>query len=447
MRVVDVRQSPGRISAADVPRAESDIDSVMPKVQAIVEAVRLRGEEAVLDFGATFDAVRPEQLRVPASVLDEALERLDPQVKEALSVAIERVRTVHSREVPSDVITDVAPGARVTQRWVPVDRVGLYVPGGRAVYPSSVVMNVVPAQLAGVESLAITSPGQASNSGWPDATILAAAALLGIDEVYACGGAQAIAWLALGPRPVSLVTGPGNLWVTAAKRLLSSVVGIDSEAGPTEIMIIADESANPAYVAADLISQAEHDVVAASVLVTDSARLVEEVAEELNRQVRTTRHRERITEALTGTQSAAVLVSDMDQAVVLSNTYGPEHLEIHTTDPRAVSARIRNAGAVFLGNFTPVSLGDYCAGSNHVLPTGGCACHSSGLGVHSFLRSMQEVEYTREALEAVADTVVTLARAEDLPAHGEAVTIRGVASAGAEDALADLRQGRSDGSQ
>ena len=353
-------------------------------------------------------------------------------MRRALEVAIERVRRVHADQVRPDRTTDVVPGGTVTMRWIPVDRVGLYVPGGRAVYPSSVVMNVVPAQIAGVGSLAVASPPQKEFGGLPHPTILAACALLGVDEVYAAGGAQAIALFAYGApledgtacRPVNLVTGPGNIWVTAAKRLLKGRIGIDSEAGPTEIAILADETADAAVVAADLISQAEHDVIAASVLVTTSPKLAKDVASALEIQVAATKHSMRIREALGGDQSAIIIVDSIADGLAVVNAYAAEHLEIHTRDARKVALQVHNAGAIFIGPWAPVSLGDYAAGSNHVLPTGGCACHSSGLGVASFLRGVNLIEYDRDALADVADHVVTLAHAEDLPAHGAAITVR-----------------------
>jgi histidinol dehydrogenase len=320
----------------------------------------------------------------------------------------------------------------VTQRWVPVDRVGLYVPGGLAVYPSSVVMNVVPAQEAGVGGLAVASPPQRDHGGLPHPAILAACALLGVDEVYAVGGAQAVAMFAYGLRdgdevrcrPVDLVTGPGNVYVAAAKRLLRGVVGIDAEAGPTEIAVLADDTADPVHVAADLLSQAEHDPLAASVLVTDHEVLADAVALELDSQVAATKHVDRVRAALGGEQSGVVLVDDLDQGLAVVDAYAPEHLEIHTRDARTVAGRIRHAGAVFVGTWSPVSLGDYAAGSNHVLPTGGSARHASGLSVQSFLRSVQVVEYDRAALGRVAGLVATLAAIEDLPAHGAAVRVR-----------------------
>jgi histidinol dehydrogenase len=330
----------------------------------------------------------------------------------------------------------VVPGGTVTERWLPVARVGLYVPGGRAVYPSSVVMNVVPAQIAGVESLCVVSPPQADHGGLPHPTILAACGLLGVDEVYAVGGAQAVAMLAYGIdlpdddgvgqrcESVDLVTGPGNIWVTAAKRLLKGVIGIDSEAGPTEVAVLADDSADAALVAADLISQAEHDVVAAAVLVTTSAQLADHVRDRVAEQLAATKHVERITEALAGPQSGIVLVDTLDAGIAVVDAYAAEHLEIHTRDAREVAMRIRNAGAIFVGPHAPVSLGDYCAGSNHVLPTGGSAAHSSGLSVQTFLRGIHIVDYDQHALADVADHVVTLAHAEDLPGHAAAITVR-----------------------
>ncbi len=409
-----------------------DVDHALDVVRPIVADVAKRGAPAVLDHGERLDGVRPEHLRVPAAAIASALEQLDPDVRRALEVAIERVRRVHADQVRPDRTTEVVPGGTVTMRWIPVDRVGLYVPGGRAVYPSSVVMNVVPAQIAGVGSLAVASPPQKEFGGLPHPTILAACALLGVDEVYAAGGAQAIALFAYGApledgtacRPVNLVTGPGNIWVTAAKRLLKGRIGIDSEAGPTEIAILADGTADAAVVAADLISQAEHDVIAASVLVTTSPRLAKDVASALEVQVAATKHSLRIREALGGDQSAIILVDSIDDGLAVVNAYAAEHLEIHTRDARAVAMRVHNAGAIFIGPWAPVSLGDYAAGSNHVLPTGGCACHSSGLGVASFLRGVNLIEYDRDALADVADHVVTLAHAEDLPAHGAAITVR-----------------------
>ena len=290
------------------------------------------------------------------------------------------------------------------------------------------MMNVIPAQIAQVQSIAVASPPQKDFGGLPHPTILATCALLGITEVYAVGGAQAIALFGYGMKDVcqkcDLVTGPGNIYVAAAKRALRGVIGIDSEAGPTEIAILADETAIAADVAADLISQAEHDVIAAGVLVTTSTKLAEEVEAELEKRVAATKHSERIRTALTGIQSAIVLVDSVDQGLDVVNAYAAEHLEIQTRNAAKDSEKIRNAGAVFIGRFSPVSLGDYSAGSNHVLPTGGCACHSSGLSVQTFLRGLHFIEYDKRAFTEILNTVVTLANAEDLPAHGEAMTAR-----------------------
>ncbi|MDG4788744.1 histidinol dehydrogenase [Micromonospora sp. WMMD1102] len=417
-----------------LPRAQLDVSVAVEKIRPIVEAVRDHGFTAIQDATHRLDGLRLDRFRVPTEVIAEAESTLEPEVRAALVEAIERTRRVHADQRRVDVTTEVVPGGTVTERWVPVDRVGLYVPGGLAMYPSTVVMNVVPAQAAGVRSLAVASPPQQEFGGLPDARVLAACALLGVDEVYAVGGAQAVAMLAYGAEtdadgqtrcePVDMITGPGNIWVTAAKRLLRGVVGIDAEAGPTEIAVLADDTADPVHVAADLISQAEHDPLAASVLVTPSVELVEAVDRELHRQVPQAKHADRIGTALSGPQSGAVLVDDLAAGLRVVDIYAAEHLEIQTRDARAWAMRVRNAGAVFVGPYAPVSLGDYCAGSNHVLPTGGCARHSSGLSVQSFLRGMHIVEYDEAALRDTARHVVTLAAVEDLPAHGQAVRVR-----------------------
>ncbi len=409
-----------------------DVADAGERIRPILEDVRVNGAAAVSRWTETLDGVVPPSLRVPTERIQQAVDELDPVVRTALLESISRARHVHGDQRRVDVSTAVVPGGTVTERWLPVDRVGLYVPGGRAVYPSSVIMNVVPAQVAGVASLAIVSPPQRDFDGWPHPTILAACALLGVEEIYAVGGAQAVAMLAYGVdlpgggrcEPVDLVTGPGNIYVTAAKRALQGVIGIDSEAGPTEVMILADDTADAGHVASDLISQAEHDVVAAAVLVTSSVTLADAVERELVRQVAATKHSERITEALAGTQSAIVLVDDLEAGLRVADAYAAEHLEIHTVDAREVAMRVRNAGAIFVGTWSPVSLGDYCAGSNHVLPTAGSARHSSGLSVQSFLRGIHVIEYDEHALRDVAPHVVALAQAEDLPGHGQAITIR-----------------------
>ena len=410
-----------------VPRADFDVEAAVPAVHAICEAVRTRGIDAILEYSERFDGVTQDDITVDPAAITAALERLDPDIRAGLEESIRRLRATCAAELEQDVVTDLGTGARVTRRKVPVDRVGLYVPGGLAPLVSSVLMNVVPAQTAGVRSIALASPPQKDHGGLPHPTILAACALLGIDEVYTVGGAQAIAMFAYGVGPcrkVDLVTGPGNIWTVTAKRLLKGQVGIDSEAGPTEIAILADDTASPAFVAADLVSQAEHDPLAAAVLVTPSERLAADVEAELEQQVAATKHSERIRTSLSGPQSGIVLVDDLDQGLDVVNAYAAEHLEIHTEDTPSYAARVRNAGAIFVGGFAPVSLGDYCAGSNHVLPTAGCACHSSGLSVRAFLKAVHVIDYTREGLAEVADHVVTLAEAEDLPGHGAAVRVR-----------------------
>ena len=417
-----------------IPRADVDVASVVPRVTPIIGRVRDGGEQALLDLAEQFDGIRPPALRVPAEALAAALEDLDPTVRAALEESIARARKVHAAQVPAGSTVELGEGAVVENRWVPVERVGLYVPGGRAVYPSSVVMNVVPAQAAGVESLAVTSPPQPDHGGLPHPTVLAACALLGVDEVYAAGGAQAVAMLALGVReddgegwlcaPVRMVTGPGNVYVAAAKRALQGVIGVDAEAGPSEIAVIADGTARADWVAADLISQSEHDPLAASVLITDSEDLIRDVLAAVEAQVPGAFHEDQIRTALAGPQSGVLLVRDMEQALEVSDLYATEHLEIHTRDPHALAARVRNAGAVFVGPYSPVPLGDYSAGSNHVLPTSGTARFSSGLNTVTFLRSQQLIRYGEAGLKELADGISALAEDERLPAHGVAVRAR-----------------------
>jgi histidinol dehydrogenase len=385
-------------------------------------------EASLLDLCEKFDGVRPKSLKVEKSDIDQALKNLDPKVKSALLESIARVRKTSQDQMPVNKVTEPARQAKIELTWRVIERVGLYVPGGLAAYPSSVIMNVVPAQVAGVKSIALASPPQKEFAGLPHPVILAVCALLGVDEVYAIGGAQAVALFAYGIdnqiSPVDMVTGPGNIYVAAAKRSLRGVIGIDSEAGPTEILVIADKSAVAKEVAADLISQAEHDEAAAAILVTDSPDLLDAVEAELVKQVALTKHKQRITTALSSVQSALVLTSDIAQAVDVANAYAAEHLEIQTEDAGSVARDIINAGAIFLGRFTPVSLGDYSAGSNHVLPTGGCACHSSGLSVQTFLKGVNVINYSQSAFNEIAQDVITLANAENLPAHGSAISIR-----------------------
>jgi len=405
-----------------------DVEAAMAAIAPVLADVKNGSEETLKEFGLKFDGIKPESIRVPKELLKKALQELDPDVKIALNEAIIRIKKVHSDQSRTDKTTVVVDGGIVTQKWIPVDRVGLYVPGGKAVYPSSVMMNVIPAQIAKVSSIAVASPPQKEFNGLPHPTILATCELLGIEEVYAVGGAQAVAMFAYGVKglcePADMVTGPGNIYVAAAKRALRGLIGIDSEAGPTEIAIVADSTARAKDVAADLISQAEHDTIAAAVLVTDSEELISQVEHELESRVSATKHSDRIRTALSGIQSCIVLVDNIDQAVNVVNAYAAEHLELIVKDAAAVASKIRNAGAVFLGAYSPVSLGDYSAGSNHVLPTGGCACHSSGLSVQSFLKGVNFISYDESAFTAIASNVITLANSEDLPAHGEAISAR-----------------------
>ena len=440
MRIIDLRGK--RLTRAEMlaamPRAEMGTDEATELVQPILDDVKARGAAALRDFEEKFDHVRPEHLRVPAEAMTAALDELDPAVRASIEESVRRSRAVAASQVPEDFHTDLAPGARVAERWIPVQRVGLYVPGGKAVYPSSVIMNAVPAQAAGVESLAIATPPKTAD-GLPDKTILATCAILGVDEVYAVGGAQAIAMFAYGAKgtepqdgevlcePVDKITGPGNIFVATAKRMVSGIVGIDAVAGPTEIAIIADAGANPEYLAADLIGQAEHDELAGSVLITDSEQIAAKTQESLNRRVPRTKHAERVATSLTGRQSGIILTDDLDQSIDAANAYAAEHLEIQTADADAVVARIRNAGAIFRGPYSPVPLGDYMSGSNHVLPTSGTARFAAGLGVHTFMKPVEVIEYDEEGLKAIAARINTFAVSEDLPGHGECVLTRFVA--------------------
>lgn len=431
MNILDLRDSqPSRTELARLaPRAITDVTAASASAAQLIADVRARGAVALLDQAEKFDGVRPPKIRVHSEEIAIAMARLKPDVRGALEEAIERVTGASQAQLPAPTVTSLGSGAEVIQRWQPIGRVGLYVPGGKAVYPSSVVMNVVPAHVAGVGSVALASPAQKEFDGAIHPTILGAAGLLGVDEVYAMGGAGAIGALAFGVAdlamdPVDLITGPGNVYVAAAKRLVRGTVGIDSEAGPTEILIIADESADATLVAADLVGQAEHDEQAAAVLVTTSEELAKAVEIELATLASSTHHSARVTSALEGQQSAIVLVSDLVAAAAFSNAYGPEHLEIQTEEPGSVLDLIESAGAIFLGAYSPVSLGDYLAGSNHVLPTGGQARFSSGLGAYTFLRPQQVIRYDRGGLQAVESEIVALSHAEDLPAHGDAVEAR-----------------------
>lgn len=439
IRRIDLRAqilSPRELSER-LPRAALDVEAATAAVAPIVDDVRERGGAALRDLAERFDGVRPERLRVPASALEEAAGSLDSELREAFELSIAHNRAGHRAQMPAGQETRIVPGGVVRQRWIPVRRVGLYVPGGLAAYPSSVIMNAVAAQVAGVEAIALASPPRKDAGGLVHPTVLAVCRMLGIEEVYAVGGAQAVAMFAYGVagepgtpdplrlcEPVDVVTGPGNVYVAAAKRAVRGVVGIDAEAGPTEIAIIADADADPDYIAADMVSQAEHDPAAASVLITDSTALADAVEGRMSERAARTKHSERVREALGGPQSGIVIVDTVGAAIDVANAYGPEHLEIHTRHVNRDAKRIRNAGAIFVGPYTPVPLGDYLAGSNHVLPTGGTARFASGLNVHSFLKAVQEIEYTKEAAAGLYEPLRRMSADEDLPAHAEALQAR-----------------------
>ena len=431
IRAVDLRGEiiSSELIESELPRAAIDIDTALKTVEGLIERIEREGLEAILSIARELDDIDINPVKASEEELSFALENLDGKLRDSLQIAIDRVRAVSIQSKPKDFSTKLAAGAHVSQRWQPVDSVGLYIPGGKAVYPSSVVMNAVPALVAGVKRIVIATPGQKDFDGRAHPTVLATAALLGIQDVYVIGGPAAIIAFALGIpeiglKPVNLVTGPGNIYVAAAKRLLRGRIAVDSEAGPTEILIIADKFANPDFVAADLISQAEHDELAAAVLVTDSEELLNAVKLALAKQIATTANKTRVEVSLGGQQSALVLVDDLAHAVAVANVYSTEHLAIQTTQNEVLLESISNAGAIFLGNFSPVSLGDYLAGSNHVLPTGGQASFGPGLGVHTFLRAQQVINYDNQALSEVADNVVAIAESEGLSAHGDAIKIR-----------------------
>jgi histidinol dehydrogenase len=431
IRITDLRgMNITRDTAAGfVHRAGSDSADLTERVAELMNQVRREGEAGLRDQATSFDAVSGHHIAVDPGYLSSSAAGIDTELRDAMEEAIRRVRLASDDMVPQGSVTRYHSGGSVTTRWVPVRRAGVYVPGGKAVYPSSVIMNVVAAQSAGVTDIVVVSPPQSDCGGMIHPSIAAAAHLLGVTEVYAMGGAGAIAALAWGVpelklEPVSVITGPGNQFVATAKRLVHGVVGIDSEAGPTEIGIIADDTAHPEFVAADLISQAEHDELATAVLITTSMELATRVEGALRRQVSSTTHSERVIAALTGEQSAIFVVDSLEHAVFLSDAFAPEHLEIMVENPNDLVEDITDAGAIFIGDYTPVSAGDYLAGSNHVLPTGGAGRHSSGLSPATFLRSQQVVEYDKSALGRVSDKIVTFAEAENLPAHADAIRQR-----------------------
>jgi histidinol dehydrogenase len=424
--VVDLRGS-DRDPAELLPRAPAAaVQAARADVRDLVADVAARGDPAVADAARRFDGLEAPAAawRATAEELTAAEGVLDPELRSALADAIERVRAFHQAQRPADLVWSGRPGVRLVQRFVPLRRAGVYAPGGRAAYPSSVVMNVVPAQAAGVGGIALATPPGPGGRGHP--AVLAAASLLGVDEVWLLGGAQAVAALACGTQTVPAVdsvTGPGNLHVALAKREVADRVRVDGFAGPTEVAVLADATADPLLVAVDLVAQAEHDPLAACLLVTDDPDLWKAVEPLLAEEVAAATHRDRVEAALAG-QSAVVLCDDRAAMLRVAEAFAPEHLELLVRDPGELAGRVRNAGAVFVGPWTPVALGDYAAGSNHVLPTAGTARFASGLSTFDFLRAVQVAEFDRDALAAAAPTVAALARAEGLPAHGRAVAAR-----------------------
>ncbi len=412
-----------RLSAVLDRRAVFD-DAVEASVRAILDDVRRRGDAALLDLTERFDGVRPETLVVPTEALDRALDALDPALRETLEQAAANVRRFHECERPASWAHDDGDGVAFGQRISPVERAGLYVPAGTAPLPSSVIMNAVPAQVAGVDEIWVCSPPGAD--GLPHPLILATARLLGLEHVVAVGGAQAIGALAFGtetvPR-VDVVVGPGNAWVATAKKLVVGQVGIDSVAGPSEVVVLADDGADPTWAAADLLAQAEHDARASAILVTPSQALARAVQAEVDRLVPTL-PRADVLRASLPAYGAAVVTGSMDEAVACVDELAPEHLVILSDDADALWSRVRHAGAVFLGHLTPEPVGDYFAGPNHVLPTGGTARFASALGVGVFLRRQSVVRYSQARLAQSGEAIARFAEAEGLDAHALAVRVR-----------------------
>jgi histidinol dehydrogenase len=420
----DVTDEAGDL-APFLPRADAArVTEVHDQVAAILAAVRDRRDAAVTEYAARFDGWTGGAWEVDAQQRKAALDALDPLLRVALERAAERVRWFHERAKPVDWRDD-HDGARLGVVYRPVHRVGIYVPGGLAVYPSTVLMTVIPARVAGVDEIVLCSPAK---DGVVDRTILAAAEMLDVDRVLGIGGAQAIAAMAYGTSSVprcDKIVGPGNAYVAEAKMQVAAAgaCGIDARAGTTEVAIIADHTADPRLLACDLVAQAEHDPEAICLLITPDRGLIERTEQALVDEVATTRHRERVTAALSG-HGVALLVRDLDQAVDAANTFAAEHLEVQTAQPAAVAERVRYAGGIFVGAATPVALGDYCAGPNHTLPTGGSARFTGGLSTEDFLVRVNWVEYRPEAVADLAPVVDALAAAEDLPAHARAVQAR-----------------------
>jgi len=394
------------------------------RVGAILAQVQEQGDRALLELTERFDGIRPDPLRIPPERLAAAWEATPPALKEALALAHQRIQTFHGHQLPSDLAITGPHGERLGRRWRPVERAGIYVPGGRAAYPSTVLMNAVPAKVAGVGRLVMVTPPGAG--GEPDAAVLAAAHLAGVEEVYRVGGAQAIAALAYGtesiPR-VDVISGPGNLYVTLAKKAVYGRVAIDSLAGPSEVLVIADHTARADQVAADLLAQAEHDPLAAAILLTTSEALAAEMPAALEAQL-ADHPRAEITRTALGDWGLIVVCESLRRAAELSDCFAPEHLELLVEDPEALAEQIQHAGAIFLGPHTPEAVGDYLAGPNHTLPTSGTARFAGALGVETFLRHTSLIQFNQAALEATGAAVITLAESEGLHSHAESVRRR-----------------------
>lgn len=415
----------GRALPADVVRRAGGVDAeVLSVASRIVEDVRRRGDEAVLEYTKQFDKVELAEMRVTPEEIEAAVASVPVEFRDAIAAAAAAIEEFHDRQRPKSWFESTDAGVFVGQKVTPLRRVGIYVPGGRACYPSSVLMNAIPAVVAGVDEIAMVVPP--APDGTVNAYVLAAAAEAGVSEIYKVGGAQAVAALAFGTRQiprVDKITGPGNAYVTAAKKLVMGDVGIDMLAGPSEVLVLADETAEPAFIAIDLMAQAEHDPRAATFLVTTDPTLPDEVEEALGVLLEEAPRADVIRRSLTD-NGLVVICADADCAVEVANEIAPEHLEVMMDEPFQLLGRIRNAGAIFLGAWTPESVGDYVAGPNHVLPTGGTARFSGPLSVEDFVKRSSVISYSREALEADGHTIITIAAAEGLDAHADAVALR-----------------------
>lgn len=404
-------------------RNQFEFDAVNSRVTQIIGRVKKEGDQALLDLTKQFDGVKNPVLTVEKQALEAALKRLDPKLRNALMRAADNIKAFHEKQKPNDFVIE-KPGITIQERTIAIDSVGLYIPGGSAAYPSSVLMNAIPANVAGVKRIVMVSPPM------PDGTlkdsVLAAAAIAGVDAVYMVGGAQAVAALAYGTKTiprVDKIVGPGNIYVTMAKRTLSGLVGIDTIAGPSEVAIVADENANPDFIALDMMSQAEHDVYASALVLVDSKTMAEKIKTAIIKHIDTQPRQAIIKESLS-TYGAIIITKDTAMSIDLVNQIAPEHCEIHTANPRDVAKKIRHAGAIFIGPYTPESIGDYYAGPNHTLPTSGVARFASALSTQDFMKSSALVSYSKSALKSAKDDVIIIAEDETLQAHADAVKIR-----------------------